>query len=256
MNTSITTPLDKIGKDIVFGRKPYHTTDEYKQNLHKRIATVMEEKWEDFSEESVTGLINTYTIPATKEEREEIVKSIEEECILSFDLADLSMFKTNMLIWWIQKLIEKKDFYPHFLTLWSAETIGKKKEWWWETTLWPIELNLSQYNNQLAPTLDEDETKKLNLNPYRILMKISYLWQDEFETLPLGDNIQTRQGRKKYDISFVVLEDTNKTPWYTLIDQWFHVNKKEMNKEQFIKWFEDNRKTIVIPKSIDGRSWE
>jgi hypothetical protein len=30
--------------------------------------------------------------------------------------------------------------------------------------------------------------------------------------LPLIESSQTRQGRRKYDISFVVLEDTNKTP--------------------------------------------
>lgn len=255
MNTSI-IPLDTIGHSIIHGQKPYHTTDEYKQKLSRRISWIIQEKWEDSDEQSITKLINTCTKAATQEEREEIVKSIEEECILPFDPKDLNMFKEGMLMWWIQQLIEKKVFYPQFLTLWSAKIIGGGKEWWWKQTLWPIELNLSQYNNQLYPVLDENETKELNLNPYRILMKINYLWQDELETLPSKDDSQIRQWRRRYDISFVVLQDTNKTPWYTLIKEWFHVNKKEMNKEEFIKWFEDNEKNIVVPKSIDSRSWK
>lgn len=51
----------------------------------------------------------------------------------------------------------------------------------------------------------------------------------------------------------VVLEDTNKTPWDTLIGKWFHVNKKEMDKEEFIQWFEKSKKYIDIPQSIYNR---
>jgi len=257
--------LDKIGKSIVFGEKPYHTTDEYKNNLRIRIAWIMQKRWEDASEEWIEKIINTYTTPATEKEWEEIIESIEEkECILPFDPKDLDMFKEDMLVAWIQIWIEKiwEKRSPYFLTLWSAKKIWENKEWLRKSTLWPIELDLLQHNNQITPLLDQNEIEKVNSNPYKILMKINYSWQDDSETIPLkgsetiplddSKTIPLRQGRKKYDISFVVLEDSDKTPWYTLINQWLHVNKKEMNKDEFIEWFKENKEDIMIPKSIDN----
>lgn len=248
----MTMSLDPTGKAIIYGKKPYYATDEYKQNLQKRIVWIMKERWEEDSE--AEDIISTYTKPATQEEREEIVESIEKDCILPFDPADLSMFKSDILISWISQSIKTiwESNSPYFLYLWSAKDLWKKREWWWESTLWPIEIDISQYKNQTSPTLNENEKKDYNLNPYTILMKVNYNWKDESETLPLKDQNETRQWRKKYDISFVVLEDTNKTPWHTLINQWFHVNKKAMNKEEFIKWFEENKRYATIPTSISN----